>query len=68
MTPKEQAEELINKFITAGCLFANAQKCALIAVDEMINNQMSLKLFWDKKEIVDNAKYWQDVRKEIHKI
>lgn len=68
MTPKEHAESLINKFITEGCLFANAQKCALIVIREIISNQMSLRLYYDEMEIVDNVKYWQEVKTEIEKL
>ena len=51
-TPKEKAEELVNKYIYIVCLFKHAAiKCALITVDELIKET--------------GAKYWYDVKKEI---
>jgi hypothetical protein len=52
MTPKEKAEELVNKMIVVGLQMRNEGiKCALIAVDEVLNTIMSVyqpetKLFW----------------------
>jgi hypothetical protein len=62
MTPKEKAVELFDKYnnpdITHYPYVHNAQQCALIAVDEILNTIMSVyqpetKLFWleVKKEI-----------------
>jgi hypothetical protein len=63
MTPKEKAEELFDKFNNPDrtnypYYSHNAQQCALIAVDEILNTIMSVyqpetKLFWIevKKEI-----------------
>ena len=43
MTPKEKAEELFNKFFTPSTqkdliTRSHAKQCALIAVDEILNN------------------------------
>jgi len=40
MTPKEKAEELVNKFNYGNkhFLMPDAKQCALIAVDEILNN------------------------------
>jgi len=59
MTPKEKAEELVDKFkLNTG---ANtkiniyvAKQCALIAVDELIKET--------------GSKYWYDVKKEIENL
>ena len=59
MTPKEKAIELVEKFrISKAITESYAKKCALIAVDEILNTIMSVyqpetKLFWIevKKEI-----------------
>lgn len=45
-----------------------AKQCSLIAVNAIINNQMSLRLFYDKIELVDNVNYWQEIKTEIEKI
>lgn len=65
MTPKEKAEELVNKFLQYADTFHNgnmynAKQCALIAVDEILN--ITLFYFEDEK------KYWQQVKQEIEKL
>lgn len=47
MTPKEKAQELVDKFIPyaydgASSSEENAQECALIAVDEILNQQKKI--------------------------
>jgi len=37
MEAKEKAVELVDKFISEGCLFANAKKCAIICVENEYN-------------------------------
>jgi hypothetical protein len=66
MSPKEKAIELTNKFVTAnieevGELAAAivSKECAIIAVDEIIN------------QLEDNSvgsDYWYDVKQEIEKL
>jgi hypothetical protein len=70
MTPKEKAEELVNKYITNqnfwylknlvdGLRISQAKQCALIAVDEILNGS---RLFY-----IEEYKYWQEVKQEIEK-
>lgn len=63
MTPKEKAEELVNKYmgLNSGKLsdysrieFPTAKQCALIAIDYIITET--------------GNKYWYDVKKEIEKL
>lgn len=68
MTPKEKAEKLLHKY---RMLFMNegkdygeeilvsilAKQCALIALDEMINNAGFMYV-----------KYWQEVKQEINNL
>jgi len=64
MTPKENAQELFNKYATYVVMWAgdintthqNCKQCALIAVDEIINN---VELY---------STYWQEVKQEIEKL
>ena len=56
MTPKEKAKELVDKFINATDYNGYGQQCALIAVDEIINN---VELY---------STYWQEVKQEIEKL
>jgi len=66
MTPKEKAKELVYEFYPSvqwklgqeDCL-DRAKRCALIAVDEVINN---LPL------ITEIQNYWQEVKNEIEKL
>ena len=63
-TPKEKAEELVNKFtdLEDGEMYiGKAKQCALIAVDEI------LKI---GSVIVDynTRDYWQEVKNEIQKL
>ena len=70
MTPKDKANELVDRmyFIISNNgqftgvhsipnKFAEAKKCALIAVDELI---------YDTQDITD--RYWEEVKQEIEKL
>ena len=70
MTPKDKAKELVDRmyFIISNNgqftgvhsipnKFAEAKKCALIAVDELI---------YDTQDITD--RYWEEVKQEIEKL
>ena len=64
MTSKLKAEELVNRFIyrrTDYVEIDDAKQCALIAVDEMLDNNL-----WFKDEVNNN--YWQEVKQEIEKL
>ena len=63
MTPKEKAEELVERLY--GCAEINeytAKRCALIAVDEILN----LASFYNDTQ--GEVTYWQEVKQEIEKI
>ena len=57
MTPKEKAEELLDKFKIYSNDYIDNRQCALIAVDEILNNFGHYKL-----------QYWEEVKQEIEKI
>lgn len=60
MTQKEKAEELIGKFINftgETHPYSNAKQCALICVDEIINNGQHGAI---------EKLYWRDVREELN--
>ena len=68
MTPKEKAEELVNRFAPYVDTFhkgilENAKQCALIAVDEILKSYDSKDLIYPKE-----VKYWQEVKKEINNL
>ena len=76
MTPKEKADELFRKMYETHSVSPSditkyfAKKCALIAVDEIINI-----LNYDIRDIdvrgnilLDLIDYWREVKQEIEKI
>jgi hypothetical protein len=76
MTPKEKADELINKYLTSRD--ANqwddvrdvhaAIRCALIAIDEIIQGYEFDSLEINHKRIIDSINFWDEVKKEIEKL
>ena len=66
MTPAETAKELVNKYkehiIETDDYFINsgAKKCALIAVDQILN------LCWGGNKV--GMKHWNEVKQEIEKL
>jgi hypothetical protein len=79
MTPKEKAEELVSRYITAqnkwfmenlidGLRISHAKQCALIAVDQVID----LGLLYGEAPFGNGGKqfysYWQQVKIEIEKL
>jgi hypothetical protein len=77
MTPKEKAIELTDKMFNtqnSPCTWQGAKICALIALDEILNNIM---FFWysptkdmpkDIAYFVTQKKYWEEVKEEIEKL
>jgi hypothetical protein len=66
MTPKEKAIELVERYDDALTYLeskAKAKQCALIAVDELIDQ------CWSYREIDLGLalEYWQEVKQEIEK-
>jgi hypothetical protein len=74
MTPKEKAEELVDKFrISKAITESYAKQCALIAVDELIKYHDDL-MDVVRYELPSNIvavipyKYWDDVKQETEKL
>ena len=75
MTPQEQAEELVNKFMTIDSdseMFDGfkmkqfyAQRCALIAVDEVLNDDWFIP---NREDLLARKEYWEEVKKEINNL
>ena len=68
MTPKEKAEELVNKyfdtimsFLTDNMKKMNAKKCALIAVDEVLTYSKA-------HGFIGLTEYYEEVKQEIEKL
>ena len=71
MTPKEKAQELVDKYIqTDGNAFF-AKQCALIAVEEIINSSPARSPINDGSDAMPHfrsVKYWEQVKQEIEKL
>jgi hypothetical protein len=78
MTPKEKAEELVDKFMDYSEHRFNinndlspvytAKQCALIAVDEIIKECCKSSEKKDAKYQDERINYWQQVKHEIENI
>jgi hypothetical protein len=74
MTPKEKAEELVNKYSIwcwneVVCDYEIAKQCALIAIDEIIkSNPIFVTSKLEGKDGMHEAYlYYQEVKQEIEK-
>ena len=68
MTPKEKANDLVHKFFYADytdITINEAKQCALIAVDEILNDDWYIASLED---LIARKKYWQEVKQEINKL
>lgn len=70
MTPKEKAKELLNKFWIITGDFSDANECALICVDDIIESgfgSKKIQYFHSKNtsSVIEPKEYWQRVKKEI---
>jgi hypothetical protein len=73
MTPKEKAKLLYNRFlryVPAEQEFEHeyAKQCALIAVDEILNNNNKIPGNVSGLHTIENTYYWQQVKQELEKI
>jgi hypothetical protein len=61
MTPKEKAEELLEKFnLPTGLMSVERKQCALIVVDEILNE------YWSHD--TKRRDWWKEVKQEIEKL
>lgn len=83
MTPKEKAEELVDKFFNwypeQDAQFI-AKQCALIAVNEIVlsapfepadtdwDEAGASAQYWYPQKLEDSAKWWGEVKQEIEKL
>ena len=77
MTPKDKAQELVEKYayhlwIDGVCDYDKAKQCALIAVDELIKEAYFTKGYIEEVFFTDGyydkQDYWQEVKQEIEKL
>ena len=69
MTPKEKAIQIFYNMSNSidELLPLDVKKCALIAVDEIINTLDSERIKYSSDYCFEENKYWQEVKKEINK-
>jgi glutathione synthase/RimK-type ligase-like ATP-grasp enzyme len=75
MTPKDKAEELIEKYLNMndGLIqefipipLEGARQCALVAVDEIMK---AIDFDWmEVQNLESEHRYWQEVKQEIEKL
>lgn len=76
MTPKDKAEELLNKYYDEVPYYGqgNDQKhqeaklCALICVDEIINLPVYFQDYEHGQKDESHLEFWQEVKSEIEKL
>ncbi len=74
MTPKEQAEQLTNKFLLSTpitCDIEDAKICALLAVDGIIDalsEYDNRNNTYELQNMDRDFNYWQQVKQEIEKL
>lgn len=74
MTPKEKAQELVDKYwqlnydVDGTTNEKWAKKGALIAVDEILQGYEFDSLDIEHKRIMDNINYWDKIKQEIEKL
>jgi len=69
MTPKEKAEELVNKYSIwcwneVVCDYEIAKQCALIAVDEILDSIIKINQY----DFATLNYYWNEVKQELEKL
>lgn len=62
MTPKEKSIELFNRFSNTANSYIEGKKCALIAVNELI------EAFTNTCCESYNVRYWKEVKQEISEL
>jgi hypothetical protein len=74
MKPKQKAEELVLKYLRIDNNTKEwfnkhiAKQCALIAVDEILNNNNKIPGNLNGLHTFKNTSYWQEVKQEIEKL
>ena len=73
MTPKEKADELVKKMYkimsdsVSDITLYFSKQCALIAVDEIINNNNKIPGLLTQ-HTMSNTWFWQEVKQEIERL
>jgi len=68
MTPQEKADELHVGYWRLTNDSRIAKQCALVAVDEILNNNNKIPGNVSGLHTIENTYYWQEVKQEIEKL
>ena len=68
MEPKLKAEELVDKFQFILTEKQFGKQCALIAVDEILDELLEIVTVTSSKYIIKHINYYQEIKQEIEKI
>jgi len=70
MTPKEKANELIDKmyFSSLKITKKDAKNCTLIAINEIMEQLDEVRNITGSSYVLRMIDYWQDVKTEIEKL
>lgn len=75
ISPKEKADEICRKMLfqiewnaQPSTVKGVARQCALIAVDEILDNMMLYQENFDAGKPVHHKSYWESVKQEIEKL
>ena len=69
MTAIDKAWELVNKYwLQTDADEQTTIRCALIAVDEIIEALPCREEYGGEWKIIDNTEYWQEVKQELEKL
>ena len=69
MIPKLKAKELVDKFSAVPLLDSyEAKQCALVAVDEIIDELLEIVTVTSSKYISKHINYYQEIKQEIEKL
>jgi hypothetical protein len=68
MTPKEKADELHVGYWYLTNDSRIAKQCALMAVNEILNNNNKIPGNVSGLHTIENTYYWQEVKQEIEKL
>jgi len=68
MTPKEKAEELLEKFnLPTGLMSVERKQCALIAIDEILASKPN-EVYKVYSTWIPASTYWINVKEQIEKL
>jgi len=69
-TPKEKADELFKKMKGFRVKHSHSKKCAIVAVDEIIEQWEYIDTYISDLggKLNPNLKYWQEVKSELEKL